>query len=243
MFNILQEKPVISNQHGALVMAFVPFLYGAWQGGWSALHLPFALAWFSLYLFSYPFLQLFSRKPTARNQKWAAIYAFLALVFGLPLLIAEPPLLRFLFPMLPLALVQIYFAKCKDERHLLNDLAGILTFGTVGMASAFLTSGQYHWQVLLHPTLFFLATTLYIKSVARERRNPRYLQLSLAIHALLAFGYFAVADFALGLAYLIALARAAYLPRKSLNIKQIGLLEFGIVLIFMVALATTSGGF
>lgn len=55
-------KLLISNQHGAIVMALMPFLYGMllstpiWQ------HLFLLLAWFALYLMTYPFLNLFKGK-------------------------------------------------------------------------------------------------------------------------------------------------------------------------------------
>ncbi|VTR23980.1 Uncharacterised protein [Actinobacillus pleuropneumoniae] len=58
---MLKDKPVISNQHGALVMAFVPFLYAGFKSGFSPLHFWFAFSWLFLYLFSYPFLSLFSK--------------------------------------------------------------------------------------------------------------------------------------------------------------------------------------
>ncbi len=75
------SKPVISNQHGALVMALLPFLYAQFaehhQAGFY--HISFGLAWFFLYLFSYPFFANISKKPTARNRQWAIIYFVLRL--------------------------------------------------------------------------------------------------------------------------------------------------------------------
>lgn len=230
---MLADKPVISNQHGALVMAFVPFIYAISLVGFEPIHLLLGFCWLCWYFFSYPFLNLFSKKATARNKKWAMIYALMALISGLPLLYYQLAILQFLVPIVPLVLIQIYFAKQKDERNMLNDIAGILTFGVVGMATAYLTAEVYDWKILLHPTLFFIATTFYIKSVVRERKNPRYHQYSLAIHAVLmvAYLYFSLP---IAFAYAIALLRAWFVPKLKWNVKQVGISEFPIVLLFLL---------
>ncbi|QIW16308.1 hypothetical protein A4G20_08160 [Pasteurellaceae bacterium RH1A] len=233
---MFKDKPVISNQHGALVMALIPFLYAIFTSHFHYQHLFLGLSWLFLYFCSYPFLALFSKKPTARNKKWASIYAALALVFALPVVFYQPAILQFTLPILPLAGLQIYYAKRKDERNLINDLAGILTFGLVGMAAAYLVTETYNWAILLHPALFFMATTLYIKSVARERRNPLYLKLSLGSHLILGLIYALLGQYGLALAYGLGLLRAAIIPRKNLNVKQVGMLEFPVVLIFFIAL-------
>ncbi|WGE32255.1 YwiC-like family protein [Actinobacillus genomosp. 2] len=233
---MLKDKPVISNQHGALVMAFVPFLYAGFKSGFSYQHIWFALSWLFLYLFSYPYLALFSKKPTARNKKWAMIYFVLSLGFALPVIMDKPNILQFLLIILPLGLVQTYYAKQKDERHLNNDLAGILTFGVIGMASGYLMSMEYDWAILIHPTLFFVATTFYVKSMVRERKNPLFMELSLGLHLLLAMIYWWLGYHWLYFAYLIGFMRAALVPSFGLNVKQIGMLEFITVFIFFICL-------
>lgn len=234
----MKDKPIISNQHGALVMAFVPFCYAITETGFIFNHFWLGLSWLFLYLFSYPFFQIFSKKNNEKAKKWAKIYFALSLLFAFPLLLSRFDILQFLLPLLPLALVQIHYTKQKDERNLLNDIAGILTFGIIGMATAYLTDSGYHWPILLHPTLFFIATTFYVKSVARERKNPRYRQLSYGSHSLLGLGYLAAGMYGVAFAYLCGLIRAVVVPKKNLNIKQVGMLEFVIILIFFVALVS-----
>lgn len=233
---MFHEKPVISNQHGALAMAVLPFLYGMFKATPSWQHLSLGLAWFFLYLFSYPFLALFSKKPTARNQKWAVIYFGLSLISGLPVLWYNPSLLYFLIAILLLGLVQIHFAKKRDERHLLNDIAGIFTFGIMGVASFYLNTNQLNGQIFLHPTLFFIATTFYVKSMVRERRNPIYMELSIGLHLLLAMGYLFANYGGIFTAYLIATARAILIPSFGLNVKQVGMLEFITLIVFLIGI-------
>ncbi|AAP95427.1 hypothetical protein A6046_05045 [[Haemophilus] ducreyi] len=232
-------NPVIPNQHGALVMASIPFVYGMFAAKPIINHSWLALSWLFLYLFSYPFFSLFSKKPTARNKKWAVIYASLSLLFVLPVLWQKPTILQFLGLILPLAIIQIYYAKQQNERHLVNDIAGYLTFGVMGMASFYLATEQVNWGILLHPTLFFIAATFYVKSMVRERKQPLYMELSIAIHLILAISYILSGHIWLFLAYLVSLARAIMVPSFAWNIKKIGLLEFPIMLLFLACLVMT----
>lgn len=232
----MQDKPIISNQHGALVMAFVPFLYAIFESQWHFNHFWLGCCWLFLYLFSYPFFGSFTKKNNERQKKWAKIYFAISMLFAFPLLLSNFSILQFSLPILPLALIQIYYAKQKNERHLLNDIAGILTFGIVGMTAYYLATNEYQFSVLLHPTLFFIATTLYVKSVARERKNPFYHKLSLGSHIFLGLGYLAIGNYWIAFAYLVGLLRALIVPKQNLNIKQVGMLEFLIVAIFFMAL-------
>ncbi len=233
---MLKDKPVISNQYGALVMAFVPLTYGLGLGNFQIVSIFFIFSWFFLYLFSYPFLTLFNKKPTARNKKWAIIYAIISCIFAIPIIIFNSYVLQFFIPMIPLVIIQIYYTKQKDERNLMNDIAGYLIFGIVGMAGYYLTTQQYNIDILIHPTLFFIATTFYVKSVARERKNPYYKKLCLNSHILLMISYMLFNYYTIAFAYLCGFIRAVILPKKHLNIKQTGMWEFLIITIFTLCL-------
>lgn len=232
------SKPVISNQHGALAMAVVPFLYAQctlpFSAGWY--HLSLGFAWLGLYFFSYPFFANFSKKPTARNRQWAIIYFTISLLAALPALLFRPSLLLFLIPMLPLGAMQFYFAKQRDERNLLNDLAGILTFGIIGVANGYLATEQLNWAYLIHPSLFFIATTLYIKSLVRERKNPLYMNLSISSHLLLGWIYWELGFAGIFVGYLFALARSIVVPTFGWNVKQVGKFEFITLIVFFIGL-------
>ncbi|MDH2997440.1 hypothetical protein A1D22_06860 [Pasteurellaceae bacterium LFhippo2] len=233
---MFKDKPIISNQYGALVMAFVPYFYALFTTGFSLTQFWLGISWLFLYLFSYPFFAIFNKKNSQRYKKWAIIYFVISLIFAIPVFLYDWTILQFSLPILPLALIQIYFAKQKNERHLANDIVGILTFGVIGMATIYIATQQYHWEILLHPTLFFVATTLYVKSVARERRNPLYLKLSIYAHIILILAYAKLGLIGISIAYLVGLVRASLVPKMNLNIKQIGMIEFGIVAVFLVGL-------
>ena len=196
-------KLLISNQHGAIVMALMPFLYGMllstpiWQ------HIFLLLAWFSLYLLTYPFFNLFKGHNLELYRKWSWIYSISAILFALPALWYNWKIIFFVLAILPLSCVTIYYIKQRNERALLNDLAGITVFAIAGMAAYYFADFRFDeriWLVALYPSLFFIGTTLYIKSMLRERKNPRYL------HASWLFHIFCVVIFLLLQQYLLALA-------------------------------------
>lgn len=232
-------KLLISNQHGAIVMALLPFLYGMLLSHPVWAHAFLLMAWFSLYLMTYPFLSLFKGKNLAEYKKWTIIYAVATLVFAIPALFYNWKILYFMVAMLPFVWVNIYYTKRKDERNLLNDFAGILIFALAGMGAYYFSDRTFDakiWWVAIYPTLFFIGTTLYVKSMMRERKNPKYLRASIIFHSF-AVAYFAgTGQFYLALAFFAGWIRAVYLPRKKLSVKQVGLTEFAITAIFFIFL-------
>lgn len=232
-------KLLISNQHGAIVMALLPFIYGMLLAHPVWAHAFLLLAWFSLYLMTYPFLNLFKGRNMAEYRKWTIIYATSTLIFALPALFYNWQILYFMVAMLPFVWVNIYYTKQKDERNLLNDLAGIAIFALAGMGSYYFSDRTFDakiWWVAIYPALFFIGTTLYVKSMMRERKNPKYLRASIIFHSFLV-AYFAVTgQFYLALAFFVGWLRAVYLPRKKLSVKQVGLTEFAITAIFFTFL-------
>ncbi|WP_226692902.1 MULTISPECIES: YwiC-like family protein [Rodentibacter] len=232
-------KLLISNQHGAMVMALLPFIYGMLlaQPVWE--HTFLLAAWFSLYLMTYPFLNLFKGKNGAEYRKWTMIYAAITLIFAVPALFYNWQVLYFMVAMLPFVFVTIYFTKQKDERNLLNDFAGIAIFALAGMGSYYFPDRIFDakiWWVAIYPSLFFIGTTLYVKSVMRERKNPKYLWVSIIFHSLLVLYFVFIGQFYLALAFFVSLIRAVFLPRKKLSVKQVGLTELVITAVFFIFL-------
>ncbi|MCK3658968.1 hypothetical protein A4G18_09665 [Pasteurellaceae bacterium Pebbles2] len=232
-------KLLISNQHGAIVMALMPFLYGMllshpiWQ------HIFLLLAWFSLYLMSYPFLNLFKGRNIELYRKWTMIYGVACAIFSLPAFIYNWKIIYFCTALIPLSCISIYFVKQKNERALLNDLNGIVIFAVAGMAAYYFTENQFDekiWWAATLPSAFFVGVTLYVKSVLRERKNPYYLIASILYHCLCVVIFLPFQQYLLALAFAFPLVRAIYLPSKKLSTKQIGLFEMLISLLFFIIL-------
>ncbi|AOF52237.1 hypothetical protein AC062_0137 [Pasteurellaceae bacterium NI1060] len=220
-------------------MALLPFLYGMLLNHPVWAHTFLLMAWFSLYLMSYPLLNLFKGKNIEQYRKWTFIYGAATLVFALPALCYNRQILYFIVAMLPFVLVNIYYVKQKDERNFFNDLAGIAIFALAGMAAYYFPDRTFDmkiWWVAVYPSLFFIGTTIYVKSMMRERKNRKYLRASILFHSFLVAYFAGTGQFYLALAFWVGWARAIYLPRKKLSVKQVGLTEFLITAIFFVFL-------
>lgn len=228
-------KLLISNQHGAIVMALLPFLYGMLLGEPVWQHVWLLSAWCFMYLLTYPFLNLFKGRNLSEYRKWSLIYGGFAAVLVIPALIYNWQIIYFGVAMLPFFLVNIYFTKKRDERNLLNDLAGIAIFALAGMSAYYFSTHSFdekiYW-VALYPALFFIGTTLYVKTMLRERKNLRYLRISIVYHSLCVLPFLFLHLDWLALAYAVPLLRAILLPYRKLSVKQVGLTEFLISAIF-----------
>jgi len=123
--------------------ALVPFIYGMLLANPVWAHVFLLLGWFSLYLMTYPFLNLFKGKNLELYKKWSVIYFAAAVIFAIPALIYNWQVLYLMFAMLPFVAVNIYFTKKKDERNLWNDLAGILIFALAGMGSYYFSDRTF----------------------------------------------------------------------------------------------------
>lgn len=234
-------KLLISNQHGAIVMALLPFCYGTLLGNPTWTHIFLLLTWFSLYLTSYPLLNLF--KPQLKDKqeyhRWTVIYASTSAVFSFPVLWLNWHIALFGIAMLPFMAVSIYYIKTKNERAIVNDLAGISIFALAGMAAYYFSTyriDHFIWLVAFYPTLFFIGVTLYVKSMLRERKNPRYYWASVLFHTI-CIGIFALCqNYALSVVFIPPLLRALFLPHFKLSVKQVGLIEFAVSALFLFML-------
>ena len=73
-----------------------------------------------------------------------------------------------------------------------------------------------------------------------ERKNPRYFKSAVIFHLICIASYLIAKQYGLALAFLIGLARTAYLPTRKLSIQQTGLIEFAISAIFFILLLTST---
>ncbi|AWX13189.1 hypothetical protein CEP49_00830 [Mergibacter septicus] len=240
-------KLLVSNQHGAVVMALMPFLYGSFLASsgtylgdhfvWQQIALFFA--WISAYLMSYPLLALFKAKKVEVYRKWVSIYATTAVIFALPALFYNPTILYFVLLFLPLVAINIYYSKIKNERALGNDLTAIFIFSLIGVLAYYFPQQRLDLgslKVGIEPSLFFIGSTLYVKSVLRERKNPRYYQASVFFHLLCCGLSLYWDNTSLALAFIFPCLRAILLPKYKLSVKQTGIGEFITTFFFFLPL-------
>ncbi|MFX3625351.1 MAG: YwiC-like family protein [Ectobacillus sp.] len=231
-------KPVMPNQHGAWSMLIIPFGSGVAVGMPSWYHIPLFLAWLFVYLGTYPFLMYMKQKRKKEHLRWAFIYFTIAAVFGVLALTHEWKIVYAGVFMLPLFLVNIYFAKKKNERALFNDISAILTFCIGGVMSYYFGTGSIDekaWLVLIICFLFFMGSTFYVKTMIREKNNSTYKWLSWTYHTVLVAGAIFVSPL-LAIAFIPSLIRAVWLYGKKVSVIKVGVLEIANAVYFFFAI-------
>nr|WP_150275265.1 YwiC-like family protein [Paenibacillus tepidiphilus] len=230
-------RKYIPNQHGAWAMLILPFLFGIASSSGRAIHIPFFICWLLIYLFSFPLLQWVKTGRRERYIQPVKLYGLLLLPFAAYMLIREPKLLVFALPLLPLFAVNIYYAKAKNERALLNDIAAVLAFCLI-LFPVFYVGGGENWraaaELFLLSALYFVGTAFYVKTVIRERNNPRFYYMSVLYHVLFAAAG-ALFFPSLIVPLVILLLRAALLPKTGITAKRTGMLEIGFSLMLYVS--------
>lgn len=232
-------KLLISNQHGAAVMAALPFLFATLSGHpeWQQFLLFFA--WASLYLFSYPFFTLFKKRKNSDQQvykKWSYIYGLSAALFGVLAMLFQWKIIFFVLAMSPFALINIHYTRQHNERAVINDIASVITFCIAGCAAYYFATNTFDYHqltIFLIPFSYLLGTIPYVKSMTRERKNPNYYRFSIIYHIIIIICSYFYTPW-LALCYVPALIRAIIIPKKRMKITEIGLWETAISTLFLV---------
>ncbi|WNS40693.1 YwiC-like family protein [Paenibacillus sp. MMS20-IR301] len=230
-------KKYIPNQHGAWAMLVLPFLLGVAASRGQFIHIPLFVCWLLIYLFSFPLLQGVKTRKFSRYAGPLKLYGLLLIPFIVYLVIAEPALLWFVLPLVPLFAVNLYYAKTKNERALFNDISAILAFCLILYPVFYVGQGE-SWrtatELFLLAVLYFTGTALYVKTVIRERNNIRFYYASVLYHLLVAAaGLFLFPPLLVPL--LILAARAAILPRTGISAKRTGMIEIGFSIMLYVS--------
>lgn len=218
----------IPNQHGAWAMLLLPVLAGLAVTEAAAVHIPLILGWLTVYLFSFPVLQWVKTKKAARYKKPVMVYGSLLVPLIVVIGWLEPRLMIYALLILPFFAVNLFFAKAKNERALINDIAAVFVFCSFVFPVMLAGGTALREGVLLFVSLFlyFTGTVLYVKTIIRERNNPRYYKASLLFHTAAA-GIAFMIDPVLLIPFSVLLVRAAVLPKKGINAKQSGMIEIG----------------
>lgn len=230
-------KILLPKQHGAWVMLIIPFWLGVAATSFLWQHIPFFLGWLLLYLATYPALLLFKGKKIAFYTKWTLIYFIPGILLLLIPLFTTPSIIYFGLAMIPFFIVNMYFSSKKKDRAFLNDFCAVMIFSIAGLASSYLSLGEITSSAVLifiASILFFTGSTLYVKTMIREKRNVPYKYISWTYHILVPviwaiFGYWIVF-----LAFLPSTVRAIYFYGKPLKMMKIGIMEIVNATLFFV---------
>ena len=226
----------VPNQHGAWAMLATPLVAGAIAGVVDGTGLDLRRAAALLALTAFWFVGYFAffatglwLKARRKPRYWPPVraYAIAAAALGALTLALAPHLIvwapLFVIPMG----VGLYASAARDERSLWSGLTttiGSCLMTLVAYDAAGGTDWIRAWTIAGVLALYFAGTVLYVKTMIRERDNPRALAASIAWHAVAAALMIAV-SWPLVVIFALLTARAAIVPRYALTPKQVGIGE------------------
>lgn len=208
---------------------------------WETYYLSYSIV-FSVvfYLFSHVSISYVHKAKTKKEFLQAAIVYFsIAFLFGMISLLYEWRILLFLIVMIPLFIVNMYYARQKNERALLNDICAIIVFCIGGLISYYFSMKQIDHTALfiaLISFLYFLGSTFYVKTMIREKNNPKYRLISWGYHILLTIIVFAINPWC-SLIFIPSVIRAIVLYGKKISIIKVGILEIANSVYFLIITA------
>lgn len=208
---------------------------------WKTYYLSYSIV-FSvvLYLFSHVSISYVHKAKTKKEFLQAAIVYFsIAFLFGTISLLYEWRILLFLIVMIPLFIVNMYYARQKNERALLNDICAIIVFCIGGLISYYFSMKQIDHTALfiaLISFLYFLGSTLYVKTMIREKNNPKYRLISWGYHIVLTIIIFVINPWC-SLIFIPSVIRAIVLYGKKISIIKVGILEIANSVYFLIITA------
>ncbi len=232
-----RKKLILPHEHGGWAMVSAPFLLGMFTGTVRWMHLLLFLAWLCFYLSSYPILQSWKRKlERDRYIRWGIGYGMAGLFLVIIPLVDTPQLACFAAPLLVLVLINIWYAKRKSERALLNDGCAILVF-TIGGAAAYLFGGggwdKMMAMIVIFSFLHFMGTVFFIKTVFRERSNKRYTNYAYFYHSILLILPSVMGFPWMTIPYVLSIIRVFVFAGKPLRPSHAGIIEIVCTLQFL----------
>jgi hypothetical protein len=230
---------IIPHEHGGWAMVSIPFMIGMLAGQPQWMHGLLFLAWFGLYLASYPLLQAVKKTSNrGRLIRWGIGYSIFAALFLIPSLMYYPKLVFFGPIFLVLLGVNIWHSRRKSERAILNDLCAILLFSMGGAAAYLFAGGSWNGTmaaVVMFSFLHFMGSAFFVKTVFRERGNRYWSASSRIYHVLLL-----VLPWVAGYPWMIAAygfsaLKAWIYTGKALRPWKVGVMEIVGSILFLVA--------
>ncbi|TWG12484.1 YwiC-like protein [Actinoplanes teichomyceticus] len=209
-------------------MLLLPYLIGVVAAGPRWPHLPLLVAWLAGYLLSYYALQAVKSRRPARYRDQLLLYGLSATLPAAVVVAARPAVLIYAPVFAVLLALNAWYAWCRRERALLNDLVSVVQ-SCLMVPVAATVAGVPAGDVAVPcaaALLYFTGTVLYVKTMIRERGSRAYHRASVAYHlaAVAVAGWLSIP---LAVLFGVLAVRAAALPRRRLTPKQVGLLEIG----------------
>ncbi len=239
-------------QHGAWAFLGLPLLLGASVVSWTPLLLFLAVAWVAAYPLSYAALGLVRAKRPQRFRRPFLVWLAVVLPAVLVLVVTRPWLTWVGLVYLAMFVVNLQYAKRNDERDMVNELVFVAECSAIVSVMWSVGAGQQSWTtpaldsvpdrvwiLTVVCMLVLVGSTLHVKSLIRERRDPWFERASkvVAVASVLASVALALwwgwpGGVWLVVPFVVLSVRAFMVPGRSLRAGAIGMIELvGYVLV------------
>lgn len=256
------RRRLLPNQHGAWGFLALPFVLAVSVVGWSWLLLPLGVAWVASYPFSWAVAALVSMPRPERYREAAVLWGGLTVAAGAVVLVARPWLVWVLAVYAVAFAVNLGFARARSERAIANDLVLVAECALLLPVVAGVVAGSGRWSppwraLTDEPVLAWtvvcaltlVGSTLHVKSLIRERRDPRYARAS-QVFAVACVPFGVVLALVLGVPWwsvavplALLAARALWLRDPTLRPGRLGMIELaGLVAVVAGAVAARVSG-
>lgn len=221
------------------------------------------VTWFFGYFAFFAFgLATRARNPQRRAKYLKPVYVYgtVSLAGITAALLLQPELMWWALPFAPLVMIAVGETNRGRSRSTLSGVSttvasALLYPALVSVGSASSEVPATAWAAALFLAVYFSGTIPFVKSMIRERNNPRYLQGSITYHALAVLGIWAMvavldiggaAGVLMVVTLLIALFRSMYIPMATQqgakwNARRLGMAEVPVLLIGCAAVLMTVG--
>lgn len=247
---------VVPDQHGAWGFLALPIALGsAAAEGWSWAVVPIGLTWVALYPLSWALSgRLTAASRPERFDRALRLWAALAVPLVVAAVLLRPWLVWVAAAYLVPFGVNLAFARARRERDLANDLVLVAECSAATAVVAAVASGQRGWSApvgamttapvglaVLLCAVTLIGSTLHVKSLIRERHDPRYRRAA-QVFAVAAVPAVALAAGAAGLSawtavpFLLLALRTAPSRLRTWRPARVGMVE----LVGFVAVAVTA---
>jgi hypothetical protein len=256
-----RDVPVfIPPQHGAWAFLVLPLALGITVTTRTPLLILLAVSWVAAYPMSYAAFGLMRGKRTGRFRVPLLVWGAIVVASSAILLAWRPWLVWVGLVYAALWAVNLAYARRSDERALAND--AVLIVECAGMVAVTWAVGVgdrslrppgldlvpgHVWVLVVVCALVLLGSTLHVKSLIRERRDPRFASASLAVALASVPGSLALAAWWgwpdgmwLVLPFAAFAVRAVVVPRLSLRPGAIGAIELVCFVLVLTAVLAAS---
>jgi hypothetical protein len=181
---------MVPPQHGAWAFLGLPIAVGVTVSPWSPLLLLLTITWICAYPASY-FLLAMARDRSGRHpdprryQRPLVMWSVVTAASGLALVAARPWLLWVGLVYAASFLINVAYARRRDERALANDLVFIAQCAAMVIVTWAVAAGSrtlapppiadvppHVWALTTAVAMVLLGSTLHVKSLIRERADP-----------------------------------------------------------------------